>query len=390
MKFDIVIVGGGLVGAGLAVALRQTNLRVALVDARMPTMNDPRLFALNHGSCQFLDHLGVWSQLTMHVSPIHQVHVSRRGHFGAVRLHREDVALPFLGHVIPAKYIEAALNKALNELPNLTVYRPATLKSLVQNSDSAALTIETTEGECVIEAAMVIGADGTASTVREQAGIDSAIVDYGQSALVTRTTLQRSHQHIAYERFVKDGAIAMLPLGENECATIWTAPSSEITELASLSEDEFLKRLQQMFGYRLGRMKNIHERHVFPLRMVRAKKMCEGRVLLLGNSAHTVHPIAAQGFNLALYEVAVLVECLLEKIMDLSVISERVQKQQAVSIGVSHRLSQLFSSESLLINAMTQLGMASFDAVLPLKKKFVNGILGRTGTVPRLLLDVNG
>src|SRR3989338_9176021 len=148
MKFDLIIVGGGLVGAGLAVALRQSAMRIALIDARMPSSNDPRLFALNHGSCQLLDHLGLWSRLLTHASPIHQIHVSRRGHFGAVRLNREDVGLPFLGYVVPAKFIEAAINDTLAQLSNVTLFRPATLSSLQQAQGLASLTVLTADGEC--------------------------------------------------------------------------------------------------------------------------------------------------------------------------------------------------------------------------------------------------
>ncbi len=395
--FDLVIVGGGLVGAGLAMALRHTELRIALVDARLANSHDPRLFALNSSSCQFLENLGLWPKLAPYATPIHQVHVSYQRHFGAVRLHREEVNLPSLGHVIPAHYIEAALNEALQKTDNterLITYRPATLQSLQQQDHQSRLMLITQNGEKTLWSSLVIGADGTESTVRKQLNMATTIFDYEQSAIVTRTLLNRSHRSIAYERFTALGAIAMLPLTGNECATIWTADSKTITALMMLSDAEFLRVLQQEFGYRLGRLQHIRERHVFPLQMVRAEKAVEQNVFLLGNSAHTLHPIAAQGFNLSLYEVAALAEGILAKIrrhetftaIDLQQISKQTQKQRATSIAISHRLSRIFSRDSFLLNILLQCGMVSLDVMTPLKKRFIEGMIGRTGSVPRLLL----
>jgi 2-octaprenyl-6-methoxyphenol hydroxylase len=403
IDFDVIIVGGGLVGAGLAAALREVPLRIALVDARLPDNNDPRLFALNAGSCHFLKNLGLWSELESVAQPIHQVHVSQRGRFGAVRLSKQDVGLPELGHVIPARHIEQSLNNLLNDLPNVTFYRPAKLVKIDEDSrlrgnDSVTLTLETADGIVTLRTRFVIGADGTDSLVRQQAGIAAEEVDYDQNAIVTRTHLQRSHRHIAYERFVENGAIAMLPLNDLECATIWSTSSAQAKTLMSLSDADFLQQLQQMFGYRLGRLQNISARHCFPLRMMRAKQMYAGRIFLLGNAAHTVHPVAAQGFNLALYEVALLAEDLINTVKTaadltcekLQKLSELAARQQKVSIGFSHRLTQYFSIQSAWMSILTSLGMTGMDAAQPLKKYLLQRILGRTGSVPRLLLDVNG
>lgn len=389
MRFDLIIVGGGLVGAGLAAALRQSPLQIALIDARVPSNDDPRLFGLNSTSCHFLKNLGIWEQLAEHAAPIHQVHVSRKGRFGAVRLQREDLKLKELGNVIPARHIEHALNTM--SLPNVTLFRPAQLKAITQQDGVASLTLITETGEKILQSSIVIGADGTESTVRKCLNIKTDITDYDQSAIVTRTQLSRSHQHIAYERFTDNGAIAMLPLTGNECATIWSAETTFISELMTLTDAEFLVALQKEFGMRLGPLQGISQRHLFPLRMVRAEKMVDQCVFLLGNSAHTLHPIAAQGFNLALYEVATLVDAIMTHetftAAELQEISHKTQSQQATSIGVSHRLSQLFANESACVNIGLQLGMIGFDLVTPLKKRFLEGMMGKTRYVPSLLLD---
>ncbi len=394
MRYDLIIVGGGLVGAGFAVALKASGLRIALVDARLPSSDDPRLFALNASSCQFLENLGFWPQLLPHASPIHQVHVSHQGHFGAVRMHHQDVNLPALGNVIPAHHIETALNDALLTLPDVDLYRPARLKQLTQADGEAEVVLETDAGEVRLQSPMVIGADGTASTVRALVNIPVDVVDYEQSAIVTRITLARSHEQIAYERFYQHGALAMLPLSGHECASILSADTAEIARVSSLSDDEYLKFLQKIIGYRLGRLQHVARRHVFPLQMLRARETHDRCVLLLGNAAHTLHPIAAQGFNLALYEAAVLVEGMLAKrnrhesisAADLNDMLQQARQQLKVSVNVSHWLSQVFSTDSTAVNLLLSLGMTGFNVCAPVKNKFIHMMTGRSGRVPSLLL----
>lgn len=395
--YDLIIIGGGLVGAGLAVALRDSGLRIALIEARLPTANDARLFALNHGSCQFLKNLGIWQKLSTHASPIHQVHVSHHRHFGAVRLKREEIGLSALGYVIPARFIEAALQEELSLLPTITLYQPGKLRLLKQDKQQVELMVETHEGESYLQSAVVIGADGTESTVRTLLNIETAQSDYQQSAIVTRTTLSRGHQQTAYERFHRQGTIAMLPLPNQECATIWTGESEQMAKLATLSDEAFLQNLQKVFGYRLGRLQSIHQRHLFPVTMLHAKKMLHQQVFLLGNSAHTMPPIAAQGFNLAIYEVATLVENIQEKTRqqlsftshDLQKVNELIKKQQSISMSVSHWLAKLFPSESTLFSFVLQAGMLGLDVTMPIKKRFMARMTGRSGRVPRLLLSTN-
>lgn len=395
LQVDIIIVGGGLVGAGLALALQSSGVKIALIDARLPSANDPRLFAMNYGSCQFLTNLGLWPLLANHAAAIHQVHVSIKGRFGAVRLNREEVQLTSLGHVIPANHIEAAINDALakcaEENRNIQIFRPATVKTIQQYKSHADVTLISDNQSITLQAKIIIGADGTISTVREQAGIPTEKLNYQQSAIVTKTQLQRSHKQVAYERFTEHGTIAMLPLTNNQCATIWTGNNDIINNLSKLSDELFLKTIQQEFGYRLGRFMSISTRHQFPLQMVRAKTNWQQHILLIGNAAHTLHPVAAQGFNLALYEVAVLADYVHENLNTLSAENmafalKKAAKQETVSTNVSHYLSDIFMERSKFATVGLQLGMASFDTLLPIKKKFIEQMTGRSGRVPRLLI----
>ncbi len=396
-SYDLIIVGGGLVGAGLAIALEETGWRIALVDARLSSQEDHRLFALNKGSCQFLKKIGCWSALETQATPIHRVHVSRQGRFGSVSLDKNDAGLSELGHVIPARLIEAAVNERLQQLSYVTCYRAAVLKTLEQEEDAnvvrCMINMDGAE-EIILTAPFVIGADGTHSTVRQQLNIPIETFSYDQSAIVTITTLNRSHDFTAYERFNSHGAIAMLPLANQQCATIWTADNQTINSLLILSDEDFLRTLQQRFGYRLGRLQAVSKRYTFPLQLLKATTMIKGNVFLVGNAAHTLHPIAAQGFNLALYEIAILIEAILKKtkqhdiftVKELQVVHDLIQKQQAVSIGLSHRLASAFSQSSLLTQMALQLGIIGLDMVSPLKKQLLNRIMGRSNRVPWFLL----
>lgn len=397
MHFDIIIVGGGMVGAGLALALQDTSLSIALIDARLPQQNDPRLFALSASSCQFLQNVDIWSSCAKHAQAIKQVHVSKQGQFGLIQLKAEDIEATALGNVVPAKYIEQALNEKLVQLDHVTVLRPARLKKIMQTEALATLVVDMEGTEKHLTTPLVIGADGTESTVRSQLGIATEVIDHQQSAIVLRTMLQRPHQHIAYERFVSEGAIAMLPLEDHDdafqCATIWSADNKTVQSLMALTDDAFLTRLQKTFGYRLGRLKAISTRYCYPLRTVKAKQLIEGCVLLLGNAAHTLHPIAAQGFNLALYEVALVAEKIKEELLAqrkpsikaLEKIIAPMEKQQGISMTVSSRLPHVFANKGLLA-FLRPFAMLSLDLAVPIKRQFINRLMGKAGCVPSLLL----
>lgn len=398
-QYDIVIIGGGLVGAGFAAALLQSGLKIALVEAKLPNPQDPRLLALNYHSCQFLKNVGIWSALENKANAIERIHVSKKGRFGSVRLNREDVGLDYLGQVIPARDIEAALQQKLSQ-SEITLYQPAKLIRLLQTESQATLTIETETKTHQLQTPLVIAADGTHSTTRNLIDIEVEEFDYQQSALVTITELNRQHENIAFERFTEDGAIAMLPLAATEnttyrVATIWSGSNALINKLYALPEAEFVSQLQENFGYRLGKLKAIAKRYVYPLKMLRAKNESQGCVLLLGNAAHTLHPIAAQGFNLALYEVATIVaeiKKLLQQQMPLTLsaiksVQTAILRQQSTSIGVSHKLATLFASDSQLVSFALHLGMLGLDKLPIAKRSFMQRVLGRTGRLPRLLLS---
>ncbi len=387
--FDLVIVGGGTVGMSLACALQQVSpsLRIALIDARAEKTPDPRLFALNWSSCQLLKNIYLWPLLADYAAPIHTVHVSRRSHFGVLRLDAKTMALPTLGYVIPAVHLEHALQMRLADCSAVTLYRPASLVSLQQTAAGCVLTLLQDDAQQVLHARYVIGADGTHSTVRTLTGITAPQIEVAGAALVTQTQLARHHQGIAYERFTDNGAIAMLPLSEHRCATIWSADRTTIASLHDASDADFLDALQTTFGARLGRFMSTSARATFPLDTMRVPHPVAGSVLLLGNAAHTVHPIAAQGLNMAFYEIATLAEHVTGGTIPLEKISQTIQSRLSVNLAISQRMPHWLGAHSIGMSCLLSLGMLSLDSVTFAKRMILAPLLGRTGRVPRLLLS---
>ncbi len=390
MQYDVIIIGGGMVGASLACALQQPQLRIALVDAAPESnTNDPRLIALTHESCCLFKNLNIWPALVPHAEAIKQLHVSHRGHFGITRIQAKELNLDTLGHLIPAKYINAALTEKLKKLSNITIIRPATLKTLSLDDELTTLTLQTEKNsDLKLQGKIIIGADGTHSTVRQLLNIPIETVDYQQSAIVTITQLQRHHHNIAYERFLKHGAIAMLPLTEQRAATIWTDNNENIAELLQLTDEEFLSQLQKQFGYRLGRLKKIAQRHTYPLKLILAKESYKKNIVLIGNAAHTLHPVAAQGLNVALFEIAELAE----KINPHSIhnVKDWLPNLNLVTssrIKLADNLTKLFSSDFFMLNLTRQLGMLGLDFCLPAKNLFMQKAMGRTGKISHLLRE---
>lgn len=380
--YDILIVGAGLVGSSLALALSKTSLRIALCESTplkttVEPVNHDRILALTYGSACFLQTLGIDSLLASQTTPIHTVHVSHRGHLGITRINATEEHVPALGYVIPAALLGAELNKAVLALPHLTLFNPASVHSLTRTNNKwkIKLTNET------ITATLVIAADGSRSTVRQLLNIVTETQDYGQSALVTTVKLNRSHQQIAYERFTENGALAMLPLKDQHCGLIWTAPHVQIETLLKLNEIEFLQQAQQCFGYRLGRLLQISKRSSHPLQFLHAKEQTREGLMLIGNAAHTIHPIAAQGFNLGLSSIACLSKLITENWSDPHLLQKYDQlslaNQQQI-IRFTNRLTTCFSQDFLPINLIRSSGLLALDLIPPLKSRLAKRLLGRS------------
>lgn len=312
--YDLVIVGGGLVGGSLALALRDAPLRIAVVEALSAEdrHNSPagnRALALARGSAQLLNTLGVWAEVAPEAMAIQHIHVSDRGHFGKTRLHAADKNVDALGYVAVARGLEDAIEHGLQQLP-VTQICPARIMGLKAGRDGVCLSLKHHGDSLNLTAKLVVAADGGNSTVRSLLGIEQDVRDYGQTAIVTEIRTAKDNGHTAYERFTSSGPLAVLPLERRKCSVVWTLKHEDAAELLAQSEAEFTEKLQAAFGYWLGKIELAAPRQGFPLKLIRAERMVDERVVLIGNAMHQIHPVAGQGFNLGLRDAALLAEWL--------------------------------------------------------------------------------
>jgi 2-octaprenyl-6-methoxyphenol hydroxylase len=317
---------GGLAGASLACALKSvvlesaaadTKLKIAVVEAfelnadSQPCYDD-RTVALSYGSRCIFDSMGLWSSLEPQAESIDSIHISDRGHFGVTRLTKQQEGVEALGYVLENRNIGQQLYAAMSESQDIHLFCPAELKTLHQDEKQVSVEIIIDGKVQALTAALLVAADGNNSQVLQMLNIGSSRKNYDQSALITNITPGKKHNNVAYERFTDTGPLAFLPMTQNRCSVVWTLTPEQAEYLYALDEADFLVQLQQRFGYRLGQIKKIGSRQVYPLFLQSATQMVHGRVVIIGNAAHSVHPVAGQGFNLALRDVALLSELIVD------------------------------------------------------------------------------
>ena len=327
--FDLIIIGGGLAGASLACALKNSALKIALVEAfELNTSSQPsyddRTVALSYGSRCIFDSMGLWPSLAPYAEAINTIHISDRGHFGVSRLTKEQEGVEALGYVLENRAIGQQLyadigNGRSNKEAGITLFCPAQLKTLQQDKQQVSVEILTDGALQKLSAKLLVAADGNNSQVMKLLAIGSSRQDYDQVALITNVTPGNRHNNVAYERFTDTGPLAFLPMLQNRCSVVWTLDPQQADTLYALDEANFLQQLQQRFGYRLGQFKKVGKRQLYPLFLQSATQMIHGRVALIGNAAHSVHPVAGQGFNLALRDVALLSELIVDSLHDSSI-----------------------------------------------------------------------
>lgn len=314
--YDVVIVGGGLVGASLAAALAPTSHRIALIEAQAFNASDQsydeRSLALGYGSRQIYAGIGIWDDISGDATPIKNIHVSEQGRFGVTRLSAQQMRMVALGYVVTLRHLGEVLATALREQANLTVITPAKLEGFQSDHDVVSVDLMADGNQQKITTRLLVAADGVNSPIRNKMNIAVREDDYGQHALVANVTSEQAHDNRAFERFTSDGPVALLPLSQERCALVWTQTPEAAAATLALTDAEFLKALETHFGHRLGAFIKTGKREVYPLKLMLADRLTGRRSLLIGNSAHTLHPVAGQGLNLALRDVAVLAELLAE------------------------------------------------------------------------------
>ncbi|HEX6929806.1 MAG TPA: 2-octaprenyl-6-methoxyphenyl hydroxylase [Gammaproteobacteria bacterium] len=392
---DILIAGGGMVGAALAAALRTTGLHVTVIEAvppRAPAQPsfDDRSTALAWTSRRILEALDVWPALAKDAHPIEHVHVSQQRRLGVTRLHAAEENLPALGYVVPNRALGHALVDAMQNAGNVEFLAPAKVAGIRQDGRSAVALLESDGKQHQITGRLLVVADGARSPLREMLGVGARHWNYGQSAIVCNLETERDHGRVAYERFTPEGPMAMLPLSARREALVLVERDDMAGDVAAMDDEAFLARVQKRFGTRLGRIERAGERAVYPLALVTAREQVAGRAVILGNAAHSLHPIAGQGFNLSLRDVAVLAEVVAANAGDPGapdVLSEYVRwrrRDQRNVVAFTDLLNRLFGIPFGLAAHARGLGLLGMDLFPALRREFSRHAMGRAGKLPRL------
>lgn len=391
-RFNLAIVGGGLVGASLALALqagaKARGWKIVLVEPFAPgdtyqPSYDARSSALSFGARQIYERLGLWQAIARRAEPIRQIQVSDRGRFGATRLSALEEGVPALGYVVENAWLGQCLWQGLDK--DVVSWRvPAEVKKMHAIADGYRLLLD---DETEIDCDLAVLADGGRSSLREQLGINVRQQHYDQSALIANISPSEAHCGQAFERFTEQGPMALLPLPENRCALVWTRTGSDTQRLAELDERSFLSELQDVFGYRLGTLRQVGARHVYPLSLIEAEEQVRSHLVVLGNAAHSLHPIAGQGFNLSLRDAHALAQTLLSSdalpgdLATLQAYREKQRLDQQLTVGFSDQVTRLFSNDQPLIAASRNLGLLGLDLLPPAKRWFARQAMG-LGTQP--------
>jgi 2-octaprenyl-6-methoxyphenol hydroxylase len=398
-RVDVIIVGAGMVGASTAIGLNQIGLKVILIDAfgfsnSVPAYTpsyDARSTALSWGTRDILTALGVWREVEKQACPITEVHVSEKDRFGTTRIKAEDYSQSAVGYVVPNQWLGRCLLSRVDDL-GIPIYASVKVEEIHQGAFQKLVLTSIDESQLAskrsIETRLLIIADGTDSNTAKKLGIESDIQQYAQHAIITNVTTELENNGTAYERFTNKGPLAMLPLSDYECAVVWTHDQSEVSNYLEMDDNEFCLAIEASFGERLGRIERCGERVSYPLKLIQAKEQYRSGVLLLGNAAHSLHPVAGQGFNLAIRGVAACVENIaqcqeqgltFESLDNLSKLCACRVDDQNKTIALSDQLVKVFGSSSKILSIAREFGLIGLDNAPILKAFFASQAMGLAG-----------
>ncbi len=396
-NYDVLIVGGGLAGNCLALALKNSELDVAIIEAQtqQKLYNSPagdRALALAVGTVTMLEALGIWQGVKQAATAIKNIHVSDQGHFGKTRLSAQKAQVAAFGYVITARDLETHVAHLLEQTA-ITRLCPARIEGLASTEQTISVNLDYRNEKTQLAAGLVVGADGAHSAVRKLLDIDQQRIDYGQTALVTTVNCELPHRNTAYERFTNVGPLALLPVGSRQCAVVWSRTPQQTALLLEMSDADFICQLQQCFGYALGELTLAAPRRAFPLTLIQAETLLKGRAILIGNAAHQLHPVAGQGFNLGLRDVALLAERLIEQhkngldigdFVFLTRYSQARQQDLKKVVGFTHSLVRIFSNDNLPLAGLRNLGLDLLDLMPGAKSILTQQAMGLAGHLPRI------
>ena len=399
MQQEVIIVGGGMVGLSLALMLAKQNIAVKLLEAiKYPNYDDVNLApyhssfdarnsALSRRTVQIYQELGLWNALQEHATPILEVNITEQGSFGKARLKAEQEKIESFGQVIENAWLGRVLLTEVQKQPFIELIDGVQVTQLTQDADMAYIDASRGEEQLSLQAKLVIAADGRDSFCRKALGIGASEHDYDQVAIVTTVQTSKPHNHVGFERFSSLGPLALLPLpGEYRRSVVWPVKKGTEGEwLGDENDQHFLDALQDTYGDRAGKFQKTGKRFSFPLSQVLAEKQAVGRVVLMGNAAHTIHPVAGQGFNLCMRDAHVLVRYLTEQIAQNADLgdTEILQAYEASRLTDQQRVIKFcdsvvrgFSNSNPILKFIRNTGLVAFDTIPGIKPLVANYAMG--------------
>jgi 2-octaprenyl-6-methoxyphenol hydroxylase len=403
--YDIVIAGGGMIGTSLALALAPLGLRVAVIEAvarkaaAQPSFDD-RSTALSRSTQRMFEAMGLWPDIVAASTPIRGIHVSDQGRFGFSHIDASEQGVAALGYVVINRVLGGVLQNALDDLEGVDVICPARIVGIDLAPDRATANVVDADGdERALSCKLLVASDGANSVVRAMMGITAQKSDYGQRAVIGNLLPEKDINCMAYERFTQQGPLAILPVADGRAGFVWTVAEADADRIMALDDSAFLEELQEQFGYRLGTFSRVGKRASYPLVLSKAIRLTATRSVLIGNSAHGLHPVSAQGFNLGMRDVAAIVDCIADgrsadKAFDtgnatmLEQYASWRKSDQKKLVRFTDGLVKLFGSERRPLRTLRNIGMLGFDLVPGVRSAFAKHTMGLAGRLPRLARGV--
>jgi 2-octaprenyl-6-methoxyphenol hydroxylase len=380
MSEAIIIVGGGPVGATLALLLAKQSMAVTVLEARKQgaAYNESRALALSYGSRRILEKLGVWETLATSATAINTIHVSQKGSIGRSQLHARDYQQEALGYVLSYGALSEALDNALRQQPAVNFIFEASAETINHTENHASVTYSHHAELFTLDSALVVLADGGRS-LDEIAGLTKETKEYGHDALITKVRAELPHNNIAYERFTANGPMALLPNGERDFSLVWTGKKEYISPLLTLSDAEFLTQFHQQFGDRVGQFLSVEKRMTFPLKLAQLKTLDVEHLVVIGNAAQTMHPVAGQGFNVGLRDAESLAQCIASSTTATLGSAQMLAAYQASrksdtkgGLLFTDFLVNIFSNDIVGVSGLRSAGLGLFDVIKPIKQHLVS------------------
>jgi 2-octaprenyl-6-methoxyphenol hydroxylase len=401
-RYDVIIAGGGMIGASMALALAPLGLRVIVIEAvarkadQQPSFDD-RSTALSRSTQRMFEAMGLWPDIVAAATPIRDIHVSDKGRFGFSHINAEQQGVDALGYVVINRVLGSVLQSKLAEVDGIDSLYPARIVGVELEPDSAIVMMELDDGRQTrnLSCNLLVAADGANSAIRGMLGISAQTSEYGQHAVVGNMLSEQSLDNRAYERFTSQGPLAILPVADDRAGFVWTVSEHDAQRVLALDDAEFLAEIQSEFGYRLGRFSRVGKRATYPLVLSKAVRLTATRSVLVGNSAHGLHPVSAQGFNLGMRDVAALCDCVADALSasdDADPGSEELLQRyatwrhgdQSKIVSFTDNLVRIFGSSRPPIRILRDIGMIGFDLIPGVRSLFAKHTMGLAGRLPRL------